>query len=247
MKIGLLIYQSSKNFNEYLNFTKLFQEKLNQIYNKDDEYKIIEINNQAIENVKEIDIIIFTGGGDIHPEYYNSSIKYSENLYSFDKKRDEIELEILNKYHQNKAVFGICRGIQIINVFFKGALFQHLPYDLRGIVIENAHKIYPEIQKDEDRRKLRHLIKGKIINYINFANEADKKNFVMVNSRHHQAISKLGKDLEILAISRDGVVEILEHKYLPILAVQYHPEQEDIITYQKYLINYFVEKITKNI
>ncbi|MCS6955452.1 MAG: gamma-glutamyl-gamma-aminobutyrate hydrolase family protein [Candidatus Calescibacterium sp.] len=243
MKVGLVIKKDTNHivFEEYINFCSLMQNEINKKLSKNSEIEILEINSKINQKLREIDIIVLSGGEDVHPEYYNSKVKYSENLYSFNKYRDEIELEILEKFHQTKPIFGICRGIQVINVFFRGALFQHLPYDIRGTVIDNAHKIYPEIEKFEHKRKLRHIIKGKIFDYLNFDENIKKENFMYTNSRHHQAISKLGKNLEILALSKDGIVEIMKHMELPILAVQYHPEQKEIINYQLPLIKYFIE------
>lgn len=238
MKVGILLKSQIEPllYEEYKKFAEILQNLINIRISSNKEAQVIDINKQSIQEVAKVDIIIFSGGEDIHPEYYNSKIKYSDNLYTFNKQRDEIELEILEKYHKTKVIFGICRGIQLINVFLKGTLFQHLPYDLRGIVIENAHKIYPEIQENENKRKLRHIIKGKILNLIT----GNIEKFKMVNSRHHQGIAKLGKDLEILGISRDGIVEIIKHQNLPILAVQYHPEQSDIIENQLPLLDYFI-------
>ncbi|MCS7243264.1 MAG: gamma-glutamyl-gamma-aminobutyrate hydrolase family protein [Candidatus Calescibacterium sp.] len=242
MKVGLVIKKDTNHivFEEYINFCSLMQNEINKKLSKNSEIEILEINSKINQKLREIDIIVLSGGEDVHPEYYNSKVKYSESLYNFNKERDEIELEILEKFHQTKPIFGICRGIQIINVFLRGALFQHLPYDIRGTVIDNAHKIYPEIEKFEDKRKLRHIIKGKIFDYLHFDENIKKENFMYTNSRHHQAISKLGKNLEILALSKDGIVEIMKHMELPILAVQYHPEQKEIVDYQLPLIKYFL-------
>ncbi|MCS7165766.1 MAG: gamma-glutamyl-gamma-aminobutyrate hydrolase family protein [Candidatus Calescibacterium sp.] len=242
MIVGIILSENTHPIviQEYKNFGMLLQSEINKKFSKDESMIILPIDKELLENVRKVDVIVLTGGSDVHPEYYNSKVKYSDNLYTFDKERDEIELEIINRFYQQRPIFGICRGIQILNVFFKGTLFQHLPYDLRGITIENAHKIYPEIQKFEKKRELRHIIKGKIFDILSFNKEEDRNKFMCVNSRHHQAIAKLGKDLEILALSKDGVVEIVKHTTLPILAVQYHPEQEEIIPYQLPLIRYFV-------
>lgn len=242
MKIGLVINSSSNPIvlEEYKNLASKLQELLNQKFQKNEEIQIFEINSELPTKISSIDLIILTGGEDVHPQNYYQEIKYSETLYSFNPQRDEIELEILEKNHKTKPIFGICRGIQLINVYFGGTLFQHLPYDLKGISINNAHKIYPEIKDFEKKRKLRHLIKGKILNLLDFANENEKNNFIWVNSRHHQAVARLAKNLDILALSDDGVVEILKHQNLPILATQYHIEQTEIFSYHLPLLRYFL-------
>lgn len=243
MKVGLIINSSINPivFEEYKKFASILQEYLNRKFQKNEELQILEIDKDLVNKVNFVDVIIFTGGEDVHPENYYQKIKYAESLYNFNPERDHLELEVLEKNHKTKPIFGICRGIQIINVFFGGTLFQHLPYDLKGIAIENAHKIYPEIRDFENKRKLRHLIKGKILSLLNFNNSEEKENFVMVNSRHHQGIAKLGKNLEILALSKDGIVEILKHQTLPILATQYHIEQKETLPFHLPLINYFLK------
>jgi len=233
-------------FDEYLKFSDLIKEEYNKKFNKNIEVKYFFYEESKIEDLKDSYVIVLSGGVDVYPEFYDSTILYEEDLYKFDKSRDEFELELLQKYHKKVPIFGICRGIQIINVYFKGTLFQHLPYDIKGIVIDNSHKIYPEIQEFNAKRKLRHLIYGSFFDEI--TNLVDKENTLnnlkVVNSRHHQAIKMLASDFEILALARDGIIEIIKHRDLPILAVQYHPEQKEIINHQLPLIKYFVNLIS---
>lgn len=232
--------------NEYLEFANLIKEEYNKKFNKDYSVKHFFYEESKIDDLSNSVVIILSGGADIYPYFYNSTILYDESLYKFDKNRDEFELELLEKYHKSTPIFGICRGIQIINIYFKGTLFQHLPYDIKGITIENAHKIYPEIEDFYAKRKLRHLIYGTFFDEINNLiqnNISNINDMKLVNSRHHQAIKKLAPDFEILALSKDGIIEMIKHKNLPILAVQYHPEQKEIINNQLPLVKYFINII----
>ncbi len=229
-------------FNEYLEFANLITEEFNKKFNKNFETKYFFYEESNMNDFEGSVIIILSGGVDVYPEFYNSNVLYEEDLYKFDKNRDEFELELLEKYHRKVPIFGICRGIQIINVYFKGTLFQHLPYDIKGIVIDNSHKIYPEIQDFNAKRKLRHVIYGKFFEEIKeMANDVNE--LKLVNSRHHQAIKKLADNFEILALAKDGIIEIIKHNNYPILAVQYHPEQKEIINNQLPLIKYFINLI----
>ncbi len=229
-------------FNEYIDFANLIKEEFNKRFNKNFETKYFFYEDSKIEDLEGSVVIILSGGVDVFPEFYNSTILYEQELYKFDKSRDEFELELLEKYHTKVPIFGICRGIQIINVYFKGTLFQHLPYDIKGIVIDNSHKIYPEIQDFNAKRKLRHIIYGKFFEELK--EMVDNVNDLrIVNSRHHQAIKKLADNFEILALAKDGIIEIIKHNNLPILAVQYHPEQRELINNQLPLINYFINLI----
>jgi putative glutamine amidotransferase len=236
-------------FNEYLEFSNLIKEEYNKKINKNIEVNYFFYEESKIEDLKDSYVIILSGGVDVYPLFYNSTILYEEDLYKFDKNRDEFELELLERYHKKVPIFGICRGIQIINVYFKGTLFQHLPYDIKGIVIDNSHKIYPEIQDFNAKRKLRHHIYGtffdEITDLLNNENNINNlNNLKVVNSRHHQAIKKLAPNFEILALAKDGIIEIIKHQNLPILAVQYHPEQKEIIDNQLPLIKYFLNLIS---
>ncbi|MEN3014585.1 MAG: gamma-glutamyl-gamma-aminobutyrate hydrolase family protein [bacterium] len=242
MKVALFIKNNINKtnprlYNEYIDFASIIQSKINEKTCKNYEFEIVDINRTATKTLASSDIIILTGGEDVHPSYYNSFVKYNNELYSFNKQRDEIELEILHKYHQSKCFFGICRGIQIINVFFGGNLFQHIPYDISDVVIEEAHRSYSLIKDSDKVRYLRHLIKLKLDSLITME----------VNSRHHQAIAKIGKNLNVLAISKDGIVEVVQHEYLPIFAVQYHPEQRELIDSQQLVIDWFVNMIVNKL
>ena len=71
------------------------------------------------------DGLILCGGNDIDPSYYNEAPNGATNI---DKARDEVEFSLLKAYiDAGKPVLGICRGCQLINVFFGGTLFQDLP------------------------------------------------------------------------------------------------------------------------
>ena len=153
---------------------------------------------------EEYDGLLLSGGADIHPSYYGEEINGSVNI---DDARDRAEMELLRRFVEaKKPVFGICRGYQLINVFFGGSLIQHIPTadDHRG----EGDAVHSVDSKD-----------GAILT------ELYGKHF-SVNSSHHQAINKLGDGLHVVQVSdKDGVIEGVEHDSLPIFAVQWHPER----------------------
>ena len=148
------------------------------------------------------DALLLSGGGDIHPSYYGRHMTGKDA--SVDQKRDEREWELLRQFcARKKPVFGICRGLQVIDVFFGGTLFQQLA---TAYVHENT--IHTIITSEDGW--LRPLL-GET---------------VPVNSYHHQAIRTLGAGLRVTAVSdADGVIEAVEHDSLPVRAVQWHPER----------------------
>lgn len=148
------------------------------------------------------DALLLSGGGDIHPSYYGGRVMWRRA--GIDQQRDEREWELLRQFcAKKKPVFGICRGIQVIDVFFGGTLFQHL-----GTAYVHENTIHTIITSENGR--LRPLLGESL----------------PVNSYHHQAIRTLGAGLHVTAVSdADGVIEAVEHDSLPVMAVQWHPER----------------------
>lgn len=148
------------------------------------------------------DALVLSGGGDIHPSYYGKHMTGLDT--SVDLQRDEREWELLQQFcARKKPVLGICRGIQVIDVFFGGTLFRHL-----GTAHVHDNTIHTIVTSEQGR--LRSLLGEKL----------------PVNSYHHQAIRTLGAGLHVTAVSdADGVIEAIEHDSLPVMAVQWHPER----------------------
>lgn len=79
-------------------------------------------NVTVVKNGEECDLVVFTGGEDVNPEYYYQKAgKYT----SFNDRRDKIEKEVYNKY-RNVPKLGVCRGNQFLTVMNGGQLIQHL-------------------------------------------------------------------------------------------------------------------------
>lgn len=174
------------------------------------------------------DGLILCGGVDIHPKYYNEEIDGSHQI---DLERDAVELALAKAYIEaGKPVLGICRGLQLLNVYFGGSLIQDL---------ENANEHASGAEYD-----LIHAVRAEEGSVVQ---KLYGDSFV-VNSSHHQAIGKLGEGLKVTMRTEDGrVIEGIEHKTLPILAVQWHPERmcfekerSDTIN-GSHLIRYFIE------
>ena len=130
------------------------------------------------------------------------------------KKRDQrrkIENYLINYYlKKNKPILGLCRGAQAINLFFGG-----------------------NILKVENHVRKMHKIEGKLIG---------KNKYLYVNSFHDYAIkyNSLGKNLESLAHTKDGVVECIGHKKKKILGIMWHPERyKKIKNFDKNIVKKF--------
>ena len=165
----------------------------------------------AEEYAKLADRLVLTGGLDVVPSLYGEEPHPTSQT---DPARDELELAVLRAFiDAGKPIFGICRGLQLINVFFGGTLWQHLPES-----IGENHEGGTEHQVE--------IVPDSVLDEI-FGNET------IVNSYHHQAVHKLGEGLRATAYSKiDGkrsIVEAFEHETLNIHAVQWHPERDDTL------------------
>lgn len=184
------------------NFQDIF-DKLNVI--------LLPINGLVgIDKIVNIcDGLIITGGEDINPSIYGESIEHNIILDGYADMLDFNLLKIFSK--NNKPILGICRGMQVINVYFGGSLYQ----DMKG------HKL----TCDE-----RHLIN---IENDTFLYECYKKEKMLVNSNHHQSIKEVANNFKVSATSEDGVIEAIEKDN--IIGIEWHPEKLDMKIFEKFI------------
>ena len=157
------------------------------------------------DSSKDYDCLIIPGGVDVNPCRYNE--KASEKLGIVDDELDETQLEIIDRFvKEKKPILGICRGLQLLNVYFKGTLIQDIESKITHTQINRKDSYHSALNEDI----LKELFGLKCI----------------VNSSHHQAIKDLGKGLIVTSRSEeDGIIEGIRHTELPIIAVQWHPER----------------------
>lgn len=164
------------------------------------------------EQINNIDGLILSGGHDINPLIYNQEPK--EKLGKTFYERDRFDYTLIKfALKRNIPILGICRGFQLLNVYFGGSLLQDLSYS-KDINIKHDQEYGP--------KRISHSIKILKNTKLNSIINQDE---ILVNSFHHQAIDKLAENLKISAISKDGVIEAFEQEdYNFLLGVQWHPE-----------------------
>lgn len=166
------------------------------------------------EMAKSVDGLVLTGGGDVHPSLYGKSDAIEE-VEEVNELRDAFEFEVIETALDAMIpILGICRGMQIMNVYLGGSLIVDLP---------QASYCSHVIRDGLDFRHPVQLAPNTMIESI--AGPGPHK----VNSVHHQAVDRLGKGLMVTARSDDGLTEALEwvlKDRMPfLLLVQWHPER----------------------
>jgi gamma-glutamyl-gamma-aminobutyrate hydrolase PuuD len=162
--------------------------------------------------LRDVHGLLLAGGTDVNPALYKAA-RHPETEDP-DEERDALELKLIGEaMDRNLPLLGICRGLQIFNVFRRGTLIQHLDTAGRHVK-EPLDPGQPAHQVIVEPNTLLASIIG--------------RKTAEVNSRHHQAAGKVGEGLRIAARdSEDGTIEALEDPSRRFaLAVQWHPENQ---------------------
>ena len=149
--------------------------------------------------------LILTGGEDVDPSLYGEE---NSACFGIDPERDRAEFRLIEAYlRAGKPILGICRGHQVLNVFFGGSLTQHLP-------TAESHMPTRESDRAHDTRALSGSFPALLYGER-----------LCVNSAHHQGINRLAPELEAVQEAEDGVIEACRHIRRPVFSVQWHPER----------------------
>ncbi|MEG1857429.1 MAG: gamma-glutamyl-gamma-aminobutyrate hydrolase family protein [Pseudoflavonifractor sp.] len=155
------------------------------------------------------DGLLLCGGDDIDPHRYGQDNRGSHGT---DPDRDGAELALIEVYlAAKKPILAICRGHQLMNVALGGTLIQDLPPEARIFHTSGEDANYDRVHPV---RSASGSVLGNLYGSL-FA----------VNSHHHQVVDHLGQDLRVTLRSESGIIEGMEHKTLPVLCVQFHPER----------------------
>ena len=159
--------------------------------------------------------LLLCGGPDLDPRRYGEEPRPDADLFLM-PELDEIEWDLLTgAAAARRPVWAVCRGLQTVNVFLGGSLWQDIPSQLGDSV---AHSVAEPLDA------MAHPIDGATHDDPWAARLTGAP--VEVNSRHHQALRELGRDISPVACSPDGLVEaaVVDRGDWWVKGVQWHPE-----------------------
>ncbi len=176
--------------------------------------------SRHLQNASEVsacDGVLFSGGEDVDPKLYGKP-QYAAEFALTDviPARDRFEYEVIRlALAGKKPILGICRGLQLLNVFLGGTLVPDIPSRLHSVAhskIGGVDQLHP-IQ----------VLNGSQLYQITETPGGT------VNSAHHQSADQIAPALQITAYSDSDIVESLEWKEPAnknwLQLVQWHPER----------------------
>jgi putative glutamine amidotransferase len=160
-----------------------------------------------------VSAVVVTGGAfDVPPEAYGETAR--EGLGPLKPSRTAFETLVLQGALQRKLpLLGVCGGMQLLNVVLGGTLYQDL------------HRDFPQAKEHEQRNARSQPSHPVEVRDGSTLAEVLGRGQLMVNSTHHQAVSRVAASLRVSATAPDGVVEAVESTEHPFaLGIQWHPE-----------------------
>jgi putative glutamine amidotransferase len=167
----------------------------------------------AAQVIARLDGLLLSGGGDIRPSRYGDTGPQHAMTYGIDDPRDEWEMALLEAaFAADLPVLCICRGIQVLNVYRGGTLWQDVPSEMPGA---ESHK-----QPEGGPHLTAHTVRasGLLADVYGMSE-------VGTNSFHHQGIKDLGAGLVAVGQTADGLIEAVSYPDRSfVLGMQWHPE-----------------------
>lgn len=162
----------------------------------------------------EMDGLVLQGGADLAPETYGEE---PIGRWLGDRKRDLYEIRLIElALERNLPILGICRGMQLLNAFYGGTLYQDLGTQINPTIVHRD-----AVQYDSVHHSVEHAPDSLLA-------EVYQTKTMLVNSVHHQGVKDLGADLVVESICLEkNLVEAFRYRNLSeqfVWAVQWHPE-----------------------
>jgi putative glutamine amidotransferase len=177
--------------------------------------RVLEVTDRPAEVLREVDGILLTGGADVDPALYGAE-RHTATVDA-EPGRDAFELELARRaLEADVPLLAICRGVQVLNVAAGGTLVQDIPSVFPAPL---PHALPQPL--DGPCHEVAIRAGSKLAGLLGF----EQAGACHVNSRHHQAIERVGDGLAVSASAPDGVIEGLEKPDARFcIGVQWHPE-----------------------
>jgi putative glutamine amidotransferase len=178
--------------------------------------RILDVNESPKKVLGEVHGLLLTGGGDVDPAFYREARHPSVD--DAEPGRDEFELDLARRaMDANVPTLAICRGAQVLNVAAGGSLVQDIPSQVETSLTHSVVTPRDHIAHDVT------VTRGSRLEQA--LGDAVDGRPCRVNSRHHQAVARVGRGLVVSATSADGVIEAIEAPEADFcVGVQWHPE-----------------------
>jgi putative glutamine amidotransferase len=185
-----------------------------------------------------VDGVLFSGGSDVDPMYFGQVTTGKTGNLIPERDAQERFMVQYTLEQTNKPIFGVCRGIQLINAVLGGTLIQHIP----------DAGFHPHTLPMYPRQIPSHWVE---IEPDSLLFQVVQTMRLGVNSFHHMAVDQCAPALKVTARSDDGVIEAVELRQNPdhrfFLAVQWHPEMMSAAdSVQQRLLTAFVDRCQKH-
>ncbi len=185
--------------------------------------------------LKMVSGVIITGGMDLDPR--KSGQQMTNAVQPMAPRREDSDRFVFEKLAERKIpTLGIGVGMQLINVWHGGTLFQHLP-------AENPRAMPHFDPSGGPHRHMVNIEEGTLLEEI-YGNGEQR-----VNSTHHQAVNQLGRRLRVAAKALDGVIEAIEatDPNWFCVGLQWHPECDTASALDRQIFECFVQSATRYI
>lgn len=175
----------------------------------------LELSSDALRGLFDrLDGLLLTGGGDMDPCYFDEAPH--PMLAEVEPVRDETEV-LLTRWAvaHNLPTLGICRGHQVVNVALGGSLIQDIPSQFTSSLHHDSGTFYPPD----------HVAHEVILTSGSGLHTILGTTLLATNSRHHQAVRRVGEGLIATGVAPDGIIEATENPNARFfVSVQWHPE-----------------------